>query len=252
MDHGNRIMSGENANRDGAEQGKTAPVTGGWPGDRNRSLDALAADAEADGSITQLIPALRGGDSLADQKVWERYFEQLVREVRRRLAPAHRRAADEEDVALGAFQTLFAGLEAGRFPQLADREDLWKLLVTLARRRALKHVERELAQKRGGGSVRGESAFGPGDASASGAGIGGVADDAGGLRTPEPSAEEVAALIDLQEHLFAQLPDGLREIARLKLEGFSNVEIGRRIGKSEALVRMRLQRIQKLWKDYRV
>lgn len=208
------------------------------------------AASAAGGSVTRLFPALRQGDPFADQMVWERYFDRLVQFARRQLAPVHRRAADEEDVALSAFQTLFRGVEEGRFPQLADREDLWKVLVTLARRKALKHVEREQTQKRGGGEVRGESAFGVSDDSELNGGIAGVADDAGGLRAPTPTPDEVAAVIDLREQLFARLGDDLQEIAQLKLDGFTNIEIGQRIGRSEALVRLKLQRIRKLWKDY--
>jgi hypothetical protein len=37
--------------------------------------------------------------------------------------------ADEEDVALSAFDSLCRGVEAGRFPQLFDRSDLWLVLV---------------------------------------------------------------------------------------------------------------------------
>lgn len=219
----------------------------------SRGADSPAATSDivgSQGSITGLFPALRQGDPLADQAVWKRYFEQLVREVRRRLASTHRRASDEEDVALSAFRTFFEGIEEGRFPQLTDREDLWKLLVTLARRKVASHVEHERAQKRGGGEVRGESAFGSADGSEFSAGIGAIADDAGGLRSPVPTPEEVAAVIDLQEHLFARLTDDLQQIATLKLDGLTNVEIGQRIGKSEALVRLKLQRIQKLWRDY--
>jgi ECF sigma factor len=38
-------------------------------------------------------------------------------------------ASDEEDAALSAFDSLFVRLARGPFPQLADRDDLWRLLV---------------------------------------------------------------------------------------------------------------------------
>ena len=39
----------------------------------------------------------------------------------------HPRAeADEEDAALSAFNSSCLGVAQGRFPQLADREDLWR------------------------------------------------------------------------------------------------------------------------------
>ena len=46
-----------------------------------------------------------------------------------------RRAADEEDVALSAFDSFCRGAEQGRFPQLDGRDDLWHLLVVITVRK---------------------------------------------------------------------------------------------------------------------
>jgi hypothetical protein len=79
--------------------------------------------------------------------------------ARAKLQGLPRRAADAEDVALSAFASFCRGAEAGRFPQLAGGDDLWPLLVVITARKALKCLEREHCQKRGGGKVRGESAW---------------------------------------------------------------------------------------------
>jgi hypothetical protein len=47
------------------------------------------------------------------------------------MAVARRRAADEEDVVQDAFHSFFRGVSAGRFPQLNDRDNLWRLLVAI-------------------------------------------------------------------------------------------------------------------------
>ena len=47
-------------------------------------------------------------------------------------------------------------MAAGRFPELDDRQDLWKVLVMLTARKAVDQLRRGHAQKRGGGLVRGE------------------------------------------------------------------------------------------------
>ena len=78
----------------------------------------------ASGSVTHWIQALRGGDPDAAQKLWERYFPRLVGLARKRLQGARRRVEDEEDVALSAFKSFWRGARQGRFPQLADRNDL--------------------------------------------------------------------------------------------------------------------------------
>src|SRR5262245_34414674 len=85
----------------------------------------------AEGSITRWIGRLKGGDLAATQPLWEAYYRRVVGLARERLRGAPRRVADEEDVALSAFDSFFAGATAGRFPQLADRLNLWPLLVSI-------------------------------------------------------------------------------------------------------------------------
>ena len=111
------------------------------------------------GSVTAWINLLKGGDAAAIQRLWEAYFPRLVGMARKRLREAPRRAADEEDVALSAFDSFCDGVARGRFPQLTDRDDLWHVLVTITARKALQLLRHEQRQKRGGGTVRGESAF---------------------------------------------------------------------------------------------
>jgi hypothetical protein len=55
------------------------------------------------GSVTYWIHQLKAGDQAAIQKLWEGYFHRLVGLARKRLAGAPRAAADENDVALSAF-----------------------------------------------------------------------------------------------------------------------------------------------------
>src|SRR5258706_10270369 len=116
------------------------------------------------GSVTHWINMLKGGDADGVQKLWEAYFPRLVGMARKKLREAPRRAADEEDVALSAFDSFCDGVSQGRFPQLTDRDDLWHILVTITARKALQLIRHEQRQKRGGGAVRGESGFhdGPG------------------------------------------------------------------------------------------
>ena len=58
--------------------------------------------------------------------------------------------ADEEDAALDAFNSFLAGVVRGRFPQLNDRDDLWRLLVVLTVRKAIGQRRDLTRQKRGG------------------------------------------------------------------------------------------------------
>jgi hypothetical protein len=65
----------------------------------------------------------------------------------KKLLGAPRGMADEEDVALSAFDSFCRGAEQGRFPQLSDRDDLWRLLFVITERKAIDLVNHEKAQK---------------------------------------------------------------------------------------------------------
>jgi len=95
------------------------------------------------GSVTAWIGALKAGDHAAAQKLWERYYEQLVRLAREKLGGARRRAADEEDVVQSAFDSFCRGAGQGRFPQLRDRDNLWPLLIVITERKAFDLVQHE-------------------------------------------------------------------------------------------------------------
>ena len=112
-----------------------------------------------DDGPTKWIEQLAEGNEEAAQRLWETYCRRLVGLVRKKLADAPRRVADEEDMVLSAFNSFFRRAAEGEFPKLADGDGLWKLLMTIANRKAVAHLRYVHRQKRGGGAVRGESAF---------------------------------------------------------------------------------------------
>ncbi len=190
-------------------------------------------------SVTAWIGDLKNGESAASQKIWERYFSQLVRVAARRLGSAPRRIADEEDVAVSVFESLCRGAAAGRFKQLQDRDDLWKLLTAIARMKAVDQIRRQTAQRRGGTNVRGES-------------IVAGSDDAGGgldqLAHGQPTPEFVALMEEQQQQMFAMLPDqSLRDVASLRFEGYSNEEIAKATEISLRSVERKLKVIRQIW-----
>lgn len=191
--------------------------------------------------VTCWFHGLAKGDEAAVEEVWRRYYEKLVRVARGKLATGQRRAADEEDVALSAFHSFCRGAAAGRFPQLEDRHDLWRLLVTITARKAAHQVRRDMQQKRGSGSVRGESVFAGAREPERAFGIGNV------LGT-EPTPEFAAMAAEECEHLLESLPEEpIRQIALWKLEGFTNDEIAEKLECAPRTVERKLQRIRELW-----
>jgi DNA-directed RNA polymerase specialized sigma24 family protein len=149
---------------------------------------------------------------------------------------------DEEDVALSAFASFCRGAEAGRFPQLADRDNLWPLLVVITARKAIDLVNRECRLKRGGGKVEGESALtGAGDSSPPG--LEQVVGD-------EPTPDFAAQVGEQCQRLLDQLGDDeLRSIAVWKMEGYTNAEIAGKLNRAVVGVERRLRLIRKQWQE---
>lgn len=191
--------------------------------------------------VTCWFHGLAKGDEAAVEELWRKYYGKLVRFARCKLAEGQRRAADEEDVALSAFHSFCRGAAAGRFPRLEDRHDLWKLLVTITARKAAHQVRRDMQQKRGSGSVRGDSVFvGTGDTD------GGVG--MGNILGSEPTPEFAVMAAEECGHLLEALPDEeTRQIALWKLEGFTNEEIAGKLQCAERTVERKLQRIRDRW-----
>jgi DNA-directed RNA polymerase specialized sigma24 family protein len=188
----------------------------------------------ADGSITRWIGRLKAGDLAAAQPLWEAYFRRVVGLARERLRGAPRRAADEEDVALSAFDSFFAGATAGRYPQLADRHNLWPLLVAITAHKCVDLVRRETRRKRGGGATPADVAF----------------DE---LIGREPTPEFAAQLADELDRLLTRLDDTgdptLRPVALAKMDGDSTDAIAARLGCVRRTVERKLQIIARVWAD---
>jgi RNA polymerase sigma factor (sigma-70 family) len=184
------------------------------------------------GSVTALIERLEAGDHEAAQPLWERYYPRLVGLARERLRGTPRRVADEQDVALSAFDSFCRAVEQGRFPQLNDRDGLWALLVLITIRKAADLVKYNRRERRGGGRVRGDSAWAGPDGEA----------EAG-----DPTPDVAAQLAEEFQRLLDRLgSDELRCIAAWKLEGYTNAEIAERLGCAAVSVERRLRLIRKI------
>lgn len=185
----------------------------------------MSADA-----VTVWLNQLQAGESAAARPLWEKYFHRLVGLARTRLRGAALRASDE-DVALSAFDSFCRNAEAGRFPELTDRDSLWQLLAAFTLRKAAHHIRDALALKRGGGKA---PAAGPG-----------VLEEALG-REPDPAL--AAEMAEECERLLAALGDPeLRQIALLRMDGRTVEEVAAAIPCSTPTVKRRLKLIRGIW-----
>ena len=190
--------------------------------------------------VTQWIAKLHEGDEEAVAVIWQQYFDKLVKYARRKLDGDPRRHSDEEDVALSAMHSFCRGVQKGRFHQLEDRDDLWKLLVTITARKAYAQMRYNRAEKRGGGDVRGESVF-AGDQEEGNTGI-------EQMMGSEPTPEFANMVAEQCEKMLSCLTDeNQRKVAIYKLQGYSNDEIAEQLGCVTRTVERKLERIRSIW-----
>ena len=181
------------------------------------------------GTVTHFFHRLRAGDESAAQGLWQHFYPRLVALAWKALAGRPKRTADAEDAAISAFTSLWK--HADNFSVVLNRDDLWKLLATITVRKAIKQARHELAEKRGGGRVVGESAL--------------TRPDGSPLPLDEAAGELPAQEFDLHlAELLDTLDPKLRSIAVFRLLGHSNRDIAATLGCTERSVERKLQIIR--------
>ena len=184
-------------------------------------------------NVTHWIDLVKEGDSGAANEIWRHYFDRLAGAVRGRLYGQNRAVSDEEDIVLSVFNSFYDAAQDGRFPDLADRDDLWRLLMTMAARKGIDKRRHDQRQRRGG-DVTVQSLDQQDESGQFAEAIG-----------TEPSPEMVLMMQEAVERLFSHLGVGqLRDLAGAKLEGYSNAELARKFDCSERTIERRLHLIR--------
>jgi DNA-directed RNA polymerase specialized sigma24 family protein len=187
----------------------------------------------SEGSVTHWFKDLQVGDPAAAQRLWERYFLRLASLARKRLKGVVRRVADEEDVALSAFDSFCRNAEEGRFPQIVNRDGLWRLLVVLTARKASHLTRDQKRQKRGALAT--------------------VVDDEAiweQLLSREPDPAFAAQVVEEYRRLLGRLGDPeLEAVATWRLEGYTVEEIARRMECVPRSIKRKLHLIRDIWSN---
>ena len=184
-------------------------------------------------NVSHWIDLVKTGDSAAANRIWQHYFDRLVRAVRGRLNGQNRAISDEEDIVLSVFDSFYIAAENGRFPDLSDRDDLWRLLLRMSARKVVDKRRHDQRQRRGG-DVNVHSLNQSGEDNNVFEAIG-----------DEPSPDMVLMMQESVEEVFSHLGVGqLRELAGAKLEGYSNAELAGRFSCSERTIERRLHLIR--------
>lgn len=184
-----------------------------------------------DESVTGWFRALRDGNDDAATQLWHRYFDRVVRLARTKLTPDA--AYDEEDLALSVLGALYSAAKDGRYvDEVADRDELWALLLVLSKRKMIDRSRRKNAKRRlgvkpaAGGSVNTQ------------------------IEDLRDSHEASTAVEDECQHLLKLLGDStLQDIALLKLDGQSIPQIAKELEIGMRTVSRKLLLIRKIWQE---
>ncbi len=195
------------------------------------------------GTVTQWFENVEQGDAAAAQALWERYFPELVRLAREKLQGTSRAVADEEDIALSVMDSLFDAARQNRFPNLADRDDLWRLLIRMTARKVVDLRRHQSRRRRGSGRVLNESSLQRPTADLPGQGLAQVVGT-----TPTP---EFAAMVaeEYRQRLEQLEEPMLQSIAIAKMQGYENREIAEQLHCSVRTIERRLELIRRKWDE---
>jgi DNA-directed RNA polymerase specialized sigma24 family protein len=197
----------------------------------------------AQGSVTRLIIDLRSDDprvrEVAARLVWGRYFQELLTLARNNLSARIRSREDEEDVLQSMYKSFCLRQRRGDF-DLANRDQLWNLLVQItlckARNTATRHLQgkRDVRQEvKRAASRRDEHSNAT------------ILDQ---IDSDGPTPAEAALMNEALERRFQALKDpDLRRIALWKLEGYTNPEIAAQLQCTVRTVERKLERIRAYW-----
>lgn len=187
-------------------------------------------------TVTGWIDQLSDGNQQAAAQLWQHISLRLQEFARRKLDVQTRRRYDEHDAANSAFHSLCCGLAEGRI-EAENRDALWGLLAVITSRKISAQRRYWNRQKRGGGTVRGESGFAEfGDA--------GINEINGNHATPDVLAEVSESCAQMLD----ALPDEtMKRIVLLKFQGAKNGEVASELKCTRRTIERKLERVRRIW-----
>jgi len=176
------------------------------------------------------------------EELWDAFYPRVKLAVLSRVRSIQRPVADESGIALSAFHSFIENARNGKFPNLVDQDEMWRLVKRIAIRKTSDVRKNLLAQKRGGGAiVFGQSDFS--DDSGLSQGIHSASD-----RHGEPS--EPVEVADLLNTMLQRLPDARhQDVILLKLQGASVVTIAECLGTTTRTIQRILKKIEQSWQS---
>ena len=182
------------------------------------------------GSVTQWLGSMMSGDEDAISCLWARYYDRMRACARRAVNGCDVGGVDDEDIATIAFTQFADRALTGQFPELINRNQLWRLLSVITSRTAYGKLTRQYAMKRGGGNAARATDQ--------------IESHGCGKATPQSI---LSANDDLERLLRSLQSEDLKEVAILSLQGHSTREISHLVGSTQRTVQRMLVIIRDCW-----
>jgi RNA polymerase sigma factor (sigma-70 family) len=192
------------------------------------SLTDMTPLADRHGTVTAILIAIRSGDRHAQSSMWRICHPQLRQVARQMLRPKTRAVADEDDVLVEVMCSVLQRLELGRYPEVQNRQDLFRLLHAVTVRRAI-NLNRHAAREKRGSTRRA------------------LNQDQLLSNVQDPRAQFLGRQEELA-HLLSLLPEDLmRTVALMRLDGYCVTEIATMTNMSLPTIERRLRSIREIW-----
>jgi len=203
------------------------------------------------GSISGWIYGLKLDDADAQERILNRFFDQLVRRANS-LQNQHgivRQKEGPDDIALRTLNSVFVRMRQGKFPELKKRLELQALFATIVRRKVANQLMDELARRPKlpcnlDTEVNRDPENTPTDVGESRNRKGNVysLDESNiDLASSRFGSQDLVNLVDLE---LAQFDEESRRIIELTLAGYTNEEVATETGISLATVERRKRQMR--------
>lgn len=164
--------------------------------------------------------------------VWNKYFERLLRFAKKQMKGMPKIASDEEDITLSVLKSVCISVRK-RSEEVPDADSIWGLLVLICKRKIANQYAYQRRSKRD--AQRSESLC------SSPVLMQQLQSREIGPELLSEFNERVESLFELLEH------DSLKQVAKAKVQGYTNNEIANHLGCSLSTVERKLRLIREIW-----
>lgn len=184
--------------------------------------------------LPDLLQRIQAGEYAAEEKLWNEFYERLLRHVetriRRHQVPTG--LIDEEAVTASVLESVFKCAKQGRLNSVQNWTELSQLLFAMTNRKFVDHWRRATAQKVFPGTP-----------------VGTLSSD--GIQLDDNLLPPTKVAFDeLLSRLMDLLPDELhRQIAVMKLAEYTLSEIAEEVDRAIPTVNRKWRNIRRIWAD---